>query len=121
MRSLRGRLTLGVLLVVAALLLAAGARRARTTSTAPSGRRSTTACERTAELSRATPRAAHPGPGCPPTTGAWTPCSGVRRASLRLPRTGASCSIPARRRRAARGCGHGLQTFSSGGTRYRAT
>ena len=55
MRSLRGRLTLGVALVARrGAAWSAGASSPRTTSTAPSARRSTTGCERTAELSRAT-------------------------------------------------------------------
>jgi two-component system sensor histidine kinase PrrB len=118
-RSLRGRLTLGVALVVAAVLLAAGAVASHYVD---SSERSALddRLERSAELSRPTALAAI-NDERPPDGQAPRRRPRRRRArSLRLSLGGRVLLDTGAPRPRTRACKRGLQTFTSRGQRYRA-
>ena len=119
MRSLRGRLTLGVALVLAVVLLAAGAVASHYVGSSerdgsrrpPRAHRRALARDRAGGRQRRAPRQRQ-APGC----------GALRHGQLPAPHAGRE-GPPRRRaprRPSARACGAGLQTFESGGQRYRA-
>ena len=118
MRSLRGRLTLGVALVVAVLLLAAGAVASHYVASSERAALDDR-LERTAELSRATALATIQE-GLPDPDRRLDDVLSASGTSLRLTLGGRvvldTGAPPAARPRLRRG----LQTFDSGGKRYRA-
>ena len=119
MRSLRGRLTLGVTLVLAVVLAGAGVMRRRATSTTPSARRSTTSLEahrRALARDRAGGRRARVAAGRPAPR--QRPVGDAARSLRLLGRARSVLGSPAARRRpAADPARDGLQTFTAGGER----